>query len=103
MQAHRKLCLAGATALAMIAPASVMAGPYDQPYSVIQTERTRSADPNVIPVIINRVDDENARPRPNEAVVPPGRHQVTVDVPPRKGFHTATQNTFELVTEPCMR
>jgi hypothetical protein len=81
----------------------VMAGPYDQPYSIIQTELTRSADPDVIPVTINRVDDVTIRSRPNDAVVPPGPHQVTVDVPPRKGFHLATQSTFDLVTEPCTR
>jgi hypothetical protein len=80
-----------------------MAGPYDQPYSIIQTERTRSADPDVIPVIINRVDDETIRSHPNDAVIPPGPHKVTVDVPPRKGFHLATQSTFDLVTQPCMR
>jgi hypothetical protein len=102
MQALRKLP-AAALALAAAATAPAMAGPYDQPYSIIQTERTRSADPDVIPVLINRVDDANARSRPNEAVVPPGPHQVTVDVPPRKGFHLATQHTFELVTEPCTR
>jgi hypothetical protein len=28
---------------------------------------------------------------------------VTIDVPPRKGFKTATQHTFELTTEPCTR
>jgi hypothetical protein len=103
MQAHRKPCLACALALGVLAAAPAMAGPYDQPYSIIQTERTRSSDPDVIPVIINRVDDETIRSRPNDAVVAPGPHQVTVDVPPRKGFHLATQNTFDLVTEPCTR
>jgi hypothetical protein len=103
MQAHRKLSIAVVLALGALASAPVMAGPYDQPYSIIQTELTRSADPDVIPVTINRVDDETIRSRPNDAVVPPGPHKVTVDVPPRKGWHLATQNTFDLVTEPCVR
>jgi hypothetical protein len=103
MRTLRKLPIACAAALGLIAAASAMAGPYDQPYSIIQTELTRSADPDVLPVTINRVDDETIRSRPNDAVVPPGPHKVTVDVPPRKGFHLATQNTFDLVTEPCMR
>ena len=77
-------------------------GPYAEPWSVIQTDVSASADSLVIPVIVNRVDDRNARPD-NTAVVAPGRHQVTVDVPPRKGFRLATQHTFELVTEPCTR
>jgi len=88
--------------LFLLAAGAALAGPYDQPYSIIENDPIHSADPNVIPVIVNRVDDRNAL-SPQRAVVPPGTHQVTVDVPPRKGFHTATQHTFELVTEPCMR
>ena len=103
MQALRKLPVACAAALGLVATASAMAGPYDQPYSIIQTERSRSADPDVLPVTINRVDDETIRSRPNDAVVPPGPHKVTVDVPPRKGWNLPTQNTFDLVTEPCVR
>ena len=103
MQARRKFSIACALGLGALAAAPVVAGPYDQPYSIIQTERTRSADPDVIPVIINRVDDETIRSRPNDAVIAPGPHKVTVDVPPRKGWHTATQETFDLVTEPCVR
>jgi hypothetical protein len=80
--------------------ASVAGGPYDEPWSVIQTDVARSADSHVIPVIVNRVDDRNTDR--NMAVVAPGRHAVTVDVPPRKHF-PATQHTFELTTEPCTR
>ncbi len=97
-----KRTLLFASLLSAAAAAAASAGPFDQPYSIIENETIRSADPNVIGVIINRVDDANAMP-PNRAVVPPGTHQVTVDVPPRKGFHTATQHTFTLVTEPCTR
>ena len=78
------------------------AGPYDQPWSIITSERTPSADYKMLPVIVNRVDDRNADTQRNEAVVPPGSHQVTIDLRPRKGFQ-ATQHTFELVTEPCTR
>jgi len=82
-------------------PVLAVAGPYDQPYSIIETDPIRAADPLVIPVIVNRVDDSNALTR-NKAVVPPGAHQVVLDVPPRHGF-TATQRRFDLTTEPCMR
>ncbi|HEY2628014.1 MAG TPA: hypothetical protein VGI57_02760 [Usitatibacter sp.] len=77
------------------------AGPYDQPYSQIVTERHfPSADPDVLPVLINRVDDVTQYdPR---GAVPPGKHQVTVDLHARKGF-PATQVTFELDTKACTR
>lgn len=75
---------------------------YDQPYSIIQTDASRSADPLLRPVIVNRVDGQNAQ-YDNRAVVGPGRHAVTLDLPPRQGFHTATQVTFDLETRPCTR
>lgn len=90
-------------ALSLLAvPLAASAGPYDQPWSIITTDTRPSSDPNLRPVIVNRVDGETITQR-NEAVVAPGRHQVTVDLPPRKGFKIATQETFELTASPCMR
>lgn len=77
------------------------AGPYDQPYSQIMTERHfPSADPDVLPVLINRIDD-NTVYEPKGTVLP-GKHQVTVDLHGRKGF-PATQMTFELDAKVCTR
>jgi hypothetical protein len=80
---------------------SAVAGPFDQPYSIIETDTARSADSHLRPVIVNRVDDENSMG--NRSVVLPGPHKVTLDLPPRKGFHTATQQTLDLDTKPCTR
>ena len=81
---------------------SALAGPYDQVYSLLTTDKARSADPNLRPVIVNRVDGETVLSNV-PAVVAPGRHLVTLDLPPRKGFHTATQVTFDLEVAPCTR
>jgi hypothetical protein len=79
----------------------VSAGPYDQPYSQITTERHfPSADPDVLPVLINRIDDLTVYDK--HGTTPPGKHQVTVDLHGRKGF-PATQMTFELDTKACTR
>ena len=88
--------------LPLLAATAAFAGPYDQPYSIITTYDVPNADFLNRRVIVNRVDDENAMPG-NRAVVPPGAHKVTVDVPPRQGFHLATQQTFDLETKPCVR
>jgi hypothetical protein len=88
-------------ALFLLAPAAALAGPYDQPWAIITTDTARSADPNLRPVIVNRVDGENVLQ--NRAVVAPGARQVTVDLPPRKGFSLGTQVTFEVNASPCMR
>ena len=79
-----------------------LAGPYDQVYSIITTDRARSADPNLRPVIVNRVDGETVM-SDNRAVVAPGVRKVTVDLPPRKGYKQATQHTFDLDVKPCTR
>ncbi len=81
---------------------AAMAGPYDQPYAIITVDRAKAADPNLRPVIVNRIDDETVL-SDNRAVVAPGRHRVTIDLPPRKGFHVATQHTFEIDAKACTR
>ena len=89
--------------LAMILTSTAaLAGPYDQAYSLITVDTSRSADPNVIPVIVNRVDGETVMSR-NEAVVAPGLRKVTIDLPARRGFTQATQHTFDLEAKPCTR
>ncbi len=80
---------------------------YGRPWSVIEGERSPSADSHLRTVIVNRVDGENASHGQyaayGYAVVAPGKHQVTIDLPARKGFHQATQRTFDLETRPCTR
>ena len=87
---------------ALFAPSVVLAGLYDQPYSIIQTDASRSSDHLIRPVLVNRVDDVNAQ-YDNRAVVAPGKHAVTIDLAARQGFHLPTQITFDLETKPCTR
>ena len=87
--------------LPILAATAALAGPFDQPYAIITTDTKPAADHLLRPVIVNRVDGENAMD--HRAVVAPGLRKVTVDLPPRKGFHTATQHTFDLEVKPCVR
>jgi len=87
---------------ALFAPSLALAGLYDQPYSIIQTDASRSSDHLIRPVLVNRVDDVNAQ-YDNRAVVAPGKHAVTIDLAARQGFHLPTQITFDLETKPCTR
>ena len=86
----------------LLSPIAAFAGLYDEPYSIIQTDPSRSSDHLLRPVTVNRVDDVNAQ-YDNRAIVAPGRHAVTVDLHARQGFHLPTQITFELETKPCTR
>ncbi len=92
-----RLALAAITLL----PLAALAGPYDQPWVIITSDSGPSTDPLVRPVTVSRVDGENvARGR---AFVEPGLRQVTVLLPPRKGFSLGTQETYALQASPCMR
>ena len=94
--------------VALVATAAAAAGYYDKPYSIIASEQSPHADPNLRAVIVNRVDGENALVGGSYdplgyAVVAPGAHKVTMDLPPRKGFHSATQMDMDLETRACVR
>lgn len=82
---------------------SALAGPYDQAYSIITTDRAPSADPNLRAVVVNRVDGETVMTTRNEAVVAPGVRKVTIDLPARRGFTQATQHAFDVDAKPCTR
>ena len=86
----------------LLAATAAVAGPYDEPYSIITVDTLKSADPNLRKVIVNRVDDVTVT-SDNKAVVAPGQHKVTMDLPPRRGFHQATQYDMALETKPCTR
>ena len=90
-------------AASILSATAAFAGPYDAPYSIITVDPLKSADPLLRKVIVNRVDDVTITTVDNKAVVPPGSHKVTMDLPPRKGFHQATQNELTLETKPCTR
>ena len=89
-------------AMVLSAGAAFAASPYDEVYSIITTDTKPSADWHVKPVFVNRVDGHNSVEK-SKHVVPPGPHEVTVDLHARGGFHQPTQHTFKLVTEPCVR
>ena len=94
-------CRSTVLALVAIATTAAYGGPFDQPWTVVETDPAYSPDRSVRPVIVNRVDGQNAIR--NRVIIEPGPHMVTVDLPPRKGFSLGTQETFDLTTNPCMR
>jgi hypothetical protein len=88
-------------ALALL-PAAAAAGPYDQPWAMIASDPELSArDANLRPAGVSRVDGRiTAHDR---AVVAPGPHRVTVDLPPPKGQSLGTRETLDVLASPCMR
>ena len=95
----KRLLLAG---LLIATGNACAASPYDEPYSIISIDEIRPADFHIKRVFVNRVDGENSVLF-NKHVVPPGTHEVVIDLAPRGGFHLATQQVMTLTTEPCVR
>jgi|EndMetStandDraft_5_1072996.scaffolds.fasta_scaffold168448_2 hypothetical protein len=92
------------TLAALLLVPAAWAGPLDQPYAIITSDRAPSADPLLRYVTINRVDGQPvAAADYNKSVVPPGKRQVIVDLPPRQGLRVATQRTFQVEASACMR
>jgi hypothetical protein len=88
--------------LLLAAAAGCASSPYDQPYAEVRVDRVPTVDPLLRPVIINRVDGRTSM-EIDRAVMPPGSHKVTLDLPPRQGFHLATQEDLVLDVAPCTR
>ena len=66
-----------ACALAALAAAPAMGGPYDQPYALVEGA-DRSATREEFPAAITRIDGQSTRnPRKSDPVAP-GKHRVTV-------------------------
>ena len=89
-------------AFAAVSALPAFAGPYDQPWSIVETYYGRTADSHLRKVIVNRIDETNTEQPGNRVVTTPGRHNVVLDVPPRKGF-PATQVQMEMDLKPCTR
>jgi hypothetical protein len=87
--------------IASLTATAALAGPFDQPYSIVVTDTRPSADSHMRPLIVNRVDEENSIH--NRSVVTPGPHKVVLDLPPRKGFNVATQVVLDMDLKPCTR
>lgn len=86
---------------ALLACLPALAGPFDQPWVLITSDRAPSADPNLKPVVVSRIDGEPVAK--SRGYSSPGIKLVTVDLPPRKGQSLGSQETLELVASPCMR
>ena len=96
----RSLALAG---LALAATSS-LAGPYDQPYSIVEAA-DRSAAREEFPVAITQVDGASTKsPRTSDAIAP-GKHKVTVRFQTGRVAQSPAEESRELDLDlkPCTR
>ena len=93
-----------ALAAGLLLPCASLAGPYDQPYSIVEAA-DRSAAREEFPVAITQVDGTSTRsPRTTDAIAP-GKHKVTVRFQTGRVAQSAAEESRELDLDlkPCTR
>ena len=77
----------------------VQAGPYDQPWALVEADG-RSPTHDTAPAPVMRVDDKNFR---RGDPVAPGPHKVEVSIPGPRGVSNPGRATLEIDAKPCTR
>jgi hypothetical protein len=93
-----------AAALAALAAAAAVAGPYDQPYALVEAG-DRSPTREEFPLAVTQIDGESTRnPRKSDPIAP-GKHRVTVRFETARVAQSPAETTRELDLElvPCTR
>ena len=89
-------------AAAIVVAMPALAGPYDQPYALVESG-WRSAVRKELPVSISRVDGESTLDRRRSAPITPGEHRIDVYLPLKAGATTKKYRIVELDAAPCVR
>ncbi len=87
---------------ALLAPALAWAGPYDQPYGLIESG-DRSATRNQEPVAISRIGDQSPRNPRRPDPVTPGKHTVQVSFTSARAVVGDELQSIDINVEPCKR
>lgn len=90
--------------LALLAAAALpaLAGPYDQPYALVESGY-RSDVRKERPVLVNSIDGESTMRRRYSTPVSPGKHQVDVYFTTSTGPSAKHHRLLEIDAAPCVR
>ena len=88
-------------AAVLAAPLLAWAGPYDQPYGIIESG-DKSATRNEEPVAISRIDGQSTRNPRRPDPVAPGKHSVEISFASARVVGD-TSKTIEIDVQPCKR
>ncbi|MDH4182153.1 MAG: hypothetical protein OEV46_09080 [Betaproteobacteria bacterium] len=90
-----------AASLALLAGAAI-AGPYDQPYALVESGDARETRKEA-PATINRIDGASPRNPRRSDPLPPGKHLVSVHFESARGMFRPEYQDIEIDMAPCTR
>jgi len=90
-----------AAAIAAASGLAAQAGPYDQPWSLLEADN-RSPTADTKPATVMKIDGKNV-PLGRTNVVAPGKHTVEVSIPGPRGMSNPKRDTIEIDPQPCVR
>lgn len=98
----KKMLMAVLAATIGLLPGLAAAGPYDQPYGLIESG-DRSQTRNQEPVAISRIDGASTRNPRRPDPVAPGKHAVEISFTSARAVVGDDLKTIEIDVQPCKR
>jgi hypothetical protein len=89
-------------AIAVLLPGLAEAGPYDQPYGLIESG-DRSQTRNQEPVAISRIDGKSPKNPRRPDPLAPGKHSVEISFSSARAVVGDNLKTIEIDVQPCKR
>lgn len=89
-------------AVAATFAATAFAGPYDQPYAIVESG-SKSEVRKEVPAAITKVDGVSTKNPRKSDPIPPGPHKVTVAFESAKGQVGERERVLDMTLEPCTR
>ncbi|MBK7660915.1 MAG: hypothetical protein IPJ28_18185 [Betaproteobacteria bacterium] len=89
-------------AVAATFAATALAGPYDQPYAIVESG-SKSEVRKEVPAAVTKVDGASTKNPRRSDPIPPGLHKVTVAFESAKGQVGERERVLDMNLEPCTR
>ena len=89
-------------ALGSLLATAALAGPYDQPYALVESG-SKSDVRKEVPAAVTKIDGVSTKNPRKSDPIPPGPHKVTVAFESAKGQVGERERVLDMNLEPCTR
>ena len=93
-----RFCRAGACVFALTTAAAALAGPYDNPYAIVEAGDPNAAREEFAPAI-TRIDGTSTRDPRRSDPIPPGKHTITIRFETARVVQSAKETSRDLTLD----